>query len=118
MTRTWGCFTARASAGRPALALDVMEEFRPLIADSVVVGLVNNGELTGKSFVEVGGSVALSPDGRRTVLRAYERRADTEFTHPTFGYRITYRRAFEVQMRLLAAVLLAEFDEYRAIVTR
>ena len=89
MTRTWGCFTARASAGRPALALDVMEEFRPLIADSVVVGLVNNGELTGKSFVEAGGSVALPPDGRRTVLRAYERRVDTEFTHPTFGYRIT-----------------------------
>lgn len=108
----------RPRFGRPALALDVMEEFRPLIADSVVVGLVNNGELTGKSFVEAGGSVSLSPDGRRTVLRAYERRVDTEFTHPTFRYRITYRRAFEVQMRMLAAVLLGEFDEYRAIVTR
>ncbi len=108
----------RPRFGRPALALDVMEEFRPLVGDSVVVGLINNGELSRGDFVSAGGAVSLSQDGRRSVLHAYERRVDTEFTHPTFGYRITYRRAFEVQMRAVAAVLLGEFDEYRPIVTR
>lgn len=108
----------RPRFGRPALALDVMEEFRPLVADSVVVGLINNGEVNGRSFVEAGGAVSLSADGRRAVLRAYERRVDTEFMHPTFRYRISYRRAFEVQLRMLAAVLLGEFDDYRAVVTR
>lgn len=108
----------RPRFGRPALALDLMEEFRPLIADSVVVSLVNNSELTSRSFVEAGGAVSLSPDGRRTVLRAYERRVDTEFRHPTFKYRITYRRAFEVQARMMAAVLLGEFDLYLPVVTR
>ena len=108
----------RPRFGRPALALDVMEEFRPLVADSTVIGLINNGELARRSFVEAGGAVSLTQDGRRTVLRAYERRLDTEFTHPAFSYRITYRRAFEVQTRMLAAVLLGEFDDYRPIVTR
>lgn len=108
----------RPRFGRPAMALDLAEEFRPLIADSVVVGVVNNDELGPSAFVEAGGAVSLSQSGRRTVVKAYERRVLTEFTHPVFKYKITYRRAFEVQARLVAAVMLGEFDDYVGIVTR
>ncbi len=60
----------------------------------------------------------MSPDGRKSVLAAFERRIATEVRHPTFGYPATYRRAIEVQARLLGAVLLGEFEEYRPMVTR
>lgn len=108
----------RPRFGRPALALDLAEEFRALIADSVVLTLINNGEVRERSFVRRAGTVSLSPDGRKAVLAAFERRIMAEARHPTFGYRATYRRAIEVQARLLGAVLLGEFDEYRPMVTR
>ena len=108
----------RPRFGRPALALDLAEEFRPLIADSTVVTVINNGEVVGRDFQRTGVGVALKPDARRTVLQAYERRLDTEVTHPVFGYKVSYRRVIEVQARMLAAVLLGEFDTYRPMVTR
>ncbi len=108
----------RSRYGRPALALDLAEEFRPLIADSVVVGLLNNGEIGPNDFIRRAGAVALTPGGRRTVLRAYERRLDTEIRHPVFGYRISYRRVLDVQARLLAAVMVGEIREYQPMVTR
>lgn len=108
----------RPRFGRPALALDLAEEFRPLLADSIVLGLVNNGELRSRDFVEAQGSVSLTQQGRRRVIAAYERRMRTEFTHPMFKYKLTYRRGLEVQCRVLAAVLLGEFAEYTAVVTR
>jgi CRISPR-associated protein Cas1 len=104
--------------GRPALALDLMEEFRPLIADSVVIGLINNGEIRPSDFLARAGSVALRPDGRKRVLAAYERRLDTEVTHPRFGYSISYRRVFEVQARLLARFLSGEIPGYEPFCTR
>lgn len=108
----------RPRFGRPALALDLAEEFRPLVGDSVVVNLINNGEARTSHFVARGGGVALSDDGRRAVLAAYERRLDTELTHPVFDYKVTYRRALEVQARLLAAVLLGELPAYVPLMTR
>ena len=104
--------------GRPALALDLMEEFRPLVADSVVIGLVNNGEVRQSDFIERAGSVALTDGGRRRVLEAFERRLDTLVTHPRFGYQISYRRIFEVQARLLARFLSGEISDYPAFCTR
>lgn len=104
--------------GRPALALDLIEEFRPLIADSVVIGMINNGEIRSGDFISRGGSVALRSDGRKRVLEAYERRLDTEVTHPRFGYSISYRRVFEVQARLLARFLLGEIPGYEPFCTR
>jgi CRISPR-associated protein Cas1 len=104
--------------GRPALALDLMEEFRPLVADSVVIGLVNNGEVRPSDFIERAGSVALTDGGRRRVLEAFERRLDALVTHPRFGYQISYRRVFEVQARLLARFLSGEIAEYPAFCTR
>lgn len=111
-------FFHRPRFGRPALALDVAEEFRPLVAESVTINLVNNDEIDASDFVVRAGGVNLTKDGRRKVLRAYERRIDVEVRHPTFGYKVTYRRVFEVQLRLLAAHVLGEVPEYVAFTTR
>lgn len=111
-------FFHRPRFGRPALALDLAEEFRPLVAESVVVNLVNNGEVAPSDFVVRAGGVALTKEGRRAVLRAYERRLDVEVRHPTFGYKLRYRRLFEVQSRLLAAHVLGEVPEYVPFMTR
>lgn len=104
--------------GRPSLALDLMEEFRPLIGDSVVIGAINNGEVDEVSFVHRAGAASLTEDGRRKFLEAYERRMDTLVTHPIFGYRISYRRLLEVQARLLARYITAEIKRYPAFRTR
>ena len=108
----------RPRFGRPALALDLAEEFRPIIAESVVVNAVNNGEVAENGFVIRAGGVALEHPARRAVIAAYERRLDHEVTHPTYGYKITYRRVFEVQARMLAASMLGEIPEYVPFMTR
>ena len=104
--------------GRPALALDVMEEFRPLIVDSVVLTAVNTGAVKASDFVRRGGAVVLAASGRTAFLRAYERRMDELVTHPVFGYRISYRRVLEVQCRLLARHLAGELPDYPGFSTR
>lgn len=104
--------------GRPALALDLAEEFRPLIGDSVVVGAINNGEIKPSSFLQRGSAFALTPAGRKVLTAAYERRLDTEVTHPTFKYRVTYRRVLEVQARVLASHMLGELPDYVPFMTR
>lgn len=104
--------------GRPALALDVMEEFRPLIVDSVVLSAINTGAVKLPDFIRRGGAVTLTQAGRGKFIRAYERRMDEEITHPIFGYRISYRRTLEVQIRLLARFLTGEIDEYPPFATR
>jgi CRISPR-associated protein Cas1 len=111
-------FYHRPRFGRPALALDLAEEFRPLLAESTVVSAVNNGEVTRTDFVVRAQGVALTQDGRRRFIAAYERRLDHEVTHPTYKYRVTYRRVLEVQARMLAAYLTSEIDEYVPFMTR
>lgn len=102
----------RPRFGRPAMALNLMEEFRPLLAESVVLGVLNNGEVSEDDFLRRGIGVALTDTGARAVLRSYERRLATEVKHPLFGYTVTYRRVLEVQVRLLAAYLLGETPAY------
>jgi len=97
---------------RPSLALDLMEEFRPIIADSVVITVINTGVIKLNDFVSIGGSVALSSTARREFIGAYERRMDQTITHPLFGYKISYRRVLEVQARLLSRMLLGEIATY------
>lgn len=103
---------------KPALALDLMEEFRPLIADSVVLTMINNDEISAEDFVRRAGAVSVIPRARKRILRTYERRLDTAITHPIFGYTISYRRVIEVQARLLARYLRGEITEYPAFCTR
>jgi len=104
--------------GRPALALDLMEPFRPLIADSAVLSAVNTKMVTERDFIRVGASVALTPAGRKGFFRAYELRMDSLVTHPLFEYRVSYRRLLEIQVRLLARVLEGEISAYPVFVTR
>ena len=111
-------FLHQPRPGRPGLALDLMEEFRPLIADSTVLAVVNNGSVQPGDFVRAAGRVALSESGRRSFLAAFERRMSQEITHPVFEYRITYRRLLEVQARLLARVVLGELPDYPRFLTR
>ena len=104
--------------GRPALALDLMEPFRPLIADSSVIQAINNGEVKPSDFVSAAGSVALDSDGRKRFIAAFERRLGHEVTHPLFGYKVSYRRLLELQARLFGRYLLGELAEYPNFVTR
>jgi CRISPR-associated protein Cas1 len=104
--------------GRAALALDLMEEFRPLVADSVVIGAINGGTFGPEDFLSHSSGVTLRPAARRRLLLAYERRMEQLIAHPVFGYRISYRRVLEVQARLLARCLLGEIKEYPSFRTR
>ncbi len=111
-------FLHRPRFGRPALALDLAEEFRPLVADSTVIGMINNGEIREGHFVRRMGGVALTQDGRRKTIAAYERRLDVEMKHPIFGYKVSYRRMFDIQTRLLATCVMGEVDKYSPLETR
>ena len=104
--------------GRPALALDLMEPFRPLIADSAVIMAINNGEVRPTDFIRSGRAVALTPDGRKRFIAGFERRMSQEITHPVFGYKASYRRLVEIQARLLGRHLLGEIADYPNLVTR
>ena len=104
--------------GKPSLALDLVEEFRPLIADSVCLTLINNGELGQEHFIVRGDATALTQNGPRKVIEACERRMDTLVTHPLFGYAVSYRRILEIQARLLSRHLLGELSAYPVFRTR
>lgn len=104
--------------GKPALALDLMEEFRVLVADSVALNLVNTRILSASDFTRRGNGVALSQNARRKVLEAYERRLQELVTHPWFGYKISYRRILYVQTRLLARHLMGEIETFPPFLTR
>jgi CRISPR-associated protein Cas1 len=97
---------------RPSLALDMMEEFRPLIADSVVLTLLNKEMITNKDFMTFGKACYLNESGRKKFFETHEWRKNTEIIHPVFGYKVTYTRAMEVQIRMLAALLRGEIDSY------
>ncbi len=111
-------FYHQSRYGRPALALDVMEPFRPLIADSTVLMAVNNAEIGATDFVSAAGAVNLSERGRRAFIGAFERRMSQEITHPLFGYAAQYRQIVEIQCRLLGRHLLGEIDRYPNFTTR
>lgn len=104
--------------GRPALALDLMEEFRPIVADSTVLAVINNGVVTPSDFVVHPSGASLRDHARRRVLLAFERRLDQLVTHPVFGYRVSYRRVLEVQARLFGRYVLGEIPTYPEFRTR
>lgn len=104
--------------GKPSLALDLMEEFRPLVADSVVLTLVNNEVLTRSDFVVWRDACQLTEWGRKAFFAAYEQRKATEVTHPVYGYRMTYSRMLEVQARMLAAYVRGSVPSYTGFTVR
>ena len=104
--------------GRPALALDLMEEFRPLIAESAVLTAINNSLVSLDDFVSAGQAINLNPLGRKRFFNCFEQRMDSLIIHPVFGYKVSYRRAIELQFRILARVLTGEIPEYIPFMTR
>jgi CRISPR-associated protein Cas1 len=104
--------------GRPALALDIMEEMRPLIAESTVLNCINNRVITEKDFVRAGQAVNLTAPGRKRFFQTYEQRMSALITHPLFDYKVSYRRALELQARILARALTGEIPEYIPLLTR
>jgi CRISPR-associated protein Cas1 len=104
--------------GRPSLALDLMEPFRPLVGDSAVITAINNGEVGTSDFVHAAGSCCLTDSGRKRFIACFERRLGEVVTHPLFGYRISYRRLLEVQARLLSRHILGELPHCPCFETR
>ena len=105
--------------GRPSLALDLMEEFRPVVVDSVVLACLNKRVIQADDFaVSLGEVHNLTPEGRKKFLLQYEERKRTEIQHPVFEYGATYQRCFELQARILAKCIQGELERYEPFVIR
>ncbi|AFY78766.1 MAG: type I-D CRISPR-associated endonuclease Cas1 [Hydrococcus sp. C42_A2020_068] len=106
--------------GRPSLALDLMEEFRPLVVDAVVLSALNQGKLTPNDFIAepLSNAVSLTPDGLKIFLRLYEQKKQSKFKHPVLQRQCTYQESFEIQARLLAKYLMGETDKYPPLVLK
>jgi len=113
----WGLFH-QPRHGRPALALDLMEEFRPLIVDSAVITAVNTGMVTAGDFLRSGAACVLTASGRKAFLKAYEARLNQLVTHPVFDYRCSWRQVIRLQARLLSRWLRGDVPVYLGITTR
>lgn len=111
-------FLHSSSRNKPALALDLMEEFRAPLGDAVALTAINNGEIRESDFSSALGSWRLRDNGRRALLSAYERRLGTEFTHPVFKYKTTWRRAVEVQARMVLGYIDGSQAKYTGVTTR
>ncbi len=111
-------FLHRPRHGRPSLALDLMEEFRPVVADSAVLRAINTGGVRPSDFLIRSHAVELTREGRKRFLRFYERRLSERIKHPRFAYPMSWRRILEVQARLLAKTLQGELHTYPAFVVR
>ena len=106
--------------GRPSLALDLMEEFRPLVVDAVVLSTINRRFLTPADFTTepLSSAVSLTPDGLKTFLRLYEQKKQSKFKHPVMLRQCTYQEAFEIQARLLAKYLMGEIEKYPPLILK
>jgi CRISP-associated protein Cas1 len=106
--------------GRPSLALDLMEEFRPLVVDAMVLSVINKRLLSTDNFITepISKAVSLTKEGLQIFLRAYEQKKQNTFKHPVLGKQCTYQEAFEIQGRLMAKYLMEETDKYPPLVTK
>jgi CRISPR-associated protein Cas1 len=108
-------FLHRDRPGRPSLALDLMEEFRPILADRTALTLINRQQITAKDFdFQESGAVLLKEDSRKTVLMTWQERKQTEIEHPFLGEKITIGLLPHIQARLMARYLRGDLDAYPA----
>lgn len=99
--------------GRPALALDLMEELRPVLADRLAITLINRRQLKAEHFEDLpSGAVHLNEEGRRTVLVAYQRRKEEELEHRVLKQKLPLGLVPHVQARLLARHLRGDLQDY------
>ncbi|MDP2815787.1 MAG: CRISPR-associated endonuclease Cas1, partial [Rectinemataceae bacterium] len=113
----WG-FYHQPRHGRPSLALDLMEEFRPLIVDSAVLSAVNTGMVAIHDFETGSNGCLMTSSCRKSFIKAYESRLDQMFTHPVFDYRCSWRRVIFMQAQLLGRFLRGELRTYQGVTTR
>ncbi len=113
----WGLYH-RPRHGRPALALDLMEEFRPLVVDSAVITAVNTGMVRERNFEVSAAGCVMKPKARKALIQAYESRLDQLVTHPLFEYRCSWRAILRIQARLMGRWLRGEMAEYTGFTTR
>ncbi len=104
--------------GKPALALDLMEEFRPLIVDSVVLNLLNNRQLEQSDFEVELNSYKLQTRAKKLFLQKFEERMQEVIMHPYLEKKASYRQAIEWQARLLGKFLTSEIAEYPVFTVR
>lgn len=98
--------------GRPSLALDLMEEFRPIFCDALVMRLINRGTITHEDFNK---DNRLADDSFKTYLSKFDEFMQEEFVHPYFDYTVTRRKAVRQQAILLRKVITGELDEYHPL---
>ena len=113
----WGLYH-QPRHGRPALALDIMEPLRPLIADSAVITAINTGMVRARNFTHGASGCLLQPAGRKAMIQAFEARLDQLVTHPAFDYRCSWRAAIRLHARLLARYFRGDVPDYLSITTR
>jgi len=113
----WGIYH-QPRHGRPGLALDLMEEFRPLLADSAVLSAVNTGMLHPRDFECSAAGCTMHERARKALIQAYEARLDQLVTHPLFDYRCSWRSTVRVQARLMGRWFRGEIPEYVGFTTR
>jgi CRISPR-associated protein Cas1 len=113
----WG-FYHQPRHGRPALALDLMEEFRTPVVDSAVITAINTGMVRENDFQIAKAGCAMKPTARKAFIRAYEGRLDQLVTHPVFDYRCSWRTIIRLQTRLLARWVRQEIESYIGMETR
>lgn len=104
--------------GRPGLALDLMEEFRPLIVDSLALSLINKRILQPKHFFSEGEAFFLTRPGMRRFVKQYSRRLNTSIFHPLAQRSLSYQKCFEVQARQLRYCIEGKVDKYIPMRTR
>lgn len=114
----WWGFYHQPRHGRPALALGLMEPFRPAVVDSAVITAINTGMVQQRNFQRSAAGCILRPAGRKAFLRAYESRLDQLVTHPVFDYRCSWRTVIRLRARLLARWLRGDIGAYTSLVTR
>lgn len=110
-------FLHRDRPGRPGLALDLMEEFRPVIADRLALSLINLSKVNKKGFRQAEtGAVLMDDDTRKTLLVAYQQRKQDEIIHPFLGEKVTVGLLFHTQALLMARYLRGDLDGYPSFI--
>ena len=106
-------FLHRDRPGRPGLALDIMEEFRPFLADRLVLSMINRNQIRDDGFVEKeSGAIYMDDDTRKTVLTAYQKRKQESLVHPFLNENVQVGMLFFVQALLLARFIRGDLDGY------
>jgi CRISPR-associated protein Cas1 len=114
----WWGFYHQPRHGKPALALDLMEEFRPIIVDSAVLTAINTGMVASKDFIGSQAGCVMKPSARKSLIQAYEARMDQLMTHPLFDYRCSWRAIVRMQARLISRWLRGDIPRYTGMITR